>query len=344
MASALDRAIYSSHSGITLIVSKGSSVYDMTSLVQSVTWSGKKSAMPRTLEIKMLDSDRHGHKRPDIEIDDGNQCLFLWNGTELFRGIFFNTKQSSSRQGTYKAYDAGIYLTKNMDTFVYKKKTATQIFEDICKKFGIEYKSVNTGYTIADLTKPNTTAADAIWAALAKTYNAKNTRYYVLAKKGVLHLIARADNMIQLVLEEGANAIEYSRERSLENVYTRVKLYSDANKLLASASDTSIESKIGIMQYSEQGDSKDKKATLNTKAKTLLSKKKKTEETLEIEAVGDVSVYSGVAVYLHLPYIGLKKTYYVDEDEHEFVGTKHTMRLKLNAANEVEGADDDDNS
>lgn len=339
----LDRAVYSGHSGITLIVTKGDAAYDMTNLVQKITWSGKKSAMPRTLEIKMVDSDKHGYDRPAINVDDGNQCLFMWNGAELFRGIFMSAHQESSRQGTYKAYDAGVYLAKNMDTFVYKKKTATQIFEDICKRFEIEYTSVNTGYTIEDLTKPNTTAADAIWAALAKTYNAKGTRYYVLAQKGKLHLISRADNLTQLVVEEGANAIDFSRDRSIENVYTRVKLYSDDNAALSSAADTGIEAKIGIMQYTEQGDSKDSKATLNTKAQTLLALKKKTEETLEVEVIGDATIYSGVAVYLNLPFLGIQKTYYVDEDEHEFSGNMHTMRLKLNAVNDVQGADEIEN-
>lgn len=341
--STLDRTIISKHNGITFIVAKGNASYDMTELVQSINWSGKKSAMPRTLELKMLDSDRHGHDRPDITIEDGVQCLFMWQGDELFRGIFVNVQQSSTRTGSYKAYDAGMYLAKNMDTFVYKKKTATQIFQDICNRFQIDCSAVNTDYVIADLTMPNTTAADAIWSALAKTYKSKGKRFYVLAQKGVLKLIARADNMVQLVLEEGANAIEYSRERSIENVYTRVKLYSDANKALASAVDSGgMEAKIGIMQYTEQADSKDKKAVLESTAKNLLSIKKKTEETLEIEVIGDATIYSGVAVYLNLPFLGIQKTYYVDEDEHEFVGNKHTMRLKLNAVNDVEGADDDD--
>ncbi len=328
--------------GIVFLVTQGSDTYDMSQLVQSITWSGKKSAMPRTLEVKLLDSDGHGHARTNIKIEDGQQCLFLWNGTELFRGIFMTSSQSSNRTATYKAYDAGIYLAKNMDTFVYKKKTATQIFEAICKQFGLDYTSVSTGYTIADLTMPNTTAADAIWKALSKTYKAKGTRYYVLADKGVLKLIARADNMVQLVVEEGANAIEYTRSISLENTYTRVKLYSDANKLLASAQDTGIEANIGIMQYTEQGDKKKKKATLQSEAKSLLAIKKQTEETLEVELIGDATIHSGVAVYVNLPFLGLTKTYYVDEDEHEFVGEKHTMRLKLNATNDVQGADDDD--
>lgn len=337
-----ENAIIDKHNGITLIVAKGGASYDMTDLVQSIVWSGKKSAMPRTLELKLLDSDRHGHDRPEIEIEDGVQCMFLWQGEEKFRGMFVSSGQSSSRSGTYKAYDAGLYLAKNMDTFVYKKKTATDIFQDVCKRFEIECTAVDTGYVIADLTMPNTTAADAIWKALANTYKAKGTRFYVLAQKGVLKLIARADNMVQLVVEEGANAISYSRERSIENTYTRVKLYSDANKVLASDSDAGVEAKLGIMQYTEQADSKTKSATLKSTASNLLNIKKQTEETMEVEVIGDATVHSGVALYLNLPYLGIQKTYYVDEDQHEFVGNMHTMRLKLNAVNDVEGANNAD--
>lgn len=342
LADAYKRVKLPDSKGIVFIVTKGDDSYDMSSLVQSIKWSGAKSAMPRTLEVTLLDSDRHGHARPGIEITAGQQCLFMWNGKELFRGIFFTSSQSVSRSATYKAYDAGIYLAKNMDTFVYKKKKASDIFVAICKSFDLDYTTVDTGYTISDLTMQNVTAADAIWKALSKTYKAKGTRYYVLAQKGILKLIARADNMVQLVVEEGANAIDFTREISLENTYTRVKLYSDANKALASAKDTSIEAKIGIMQYTEQGEGKKKKAALESKAKNLLSIKKKTEETLEVELIGDATIHSGVAVYVNLPFLGVKKTYYVDEDEHEFVGNRHTMRLKLNATNDVQGADEDD--
>lgn len=327
--------------GIVFIVTKGSESYDMSELVQSITWSGAKSAMPRTLEVTLLDSDRHGHARPDITIEAGQQCLFLYNGKELFRGIFFSSSQTASRTATYTAYDAGIYLAKNMDTFVYKNKTATEIFVAICKQFGLEHTEVSTGYTISDLTMQNVTAADAIWKALSKTFKAKGSRYYVLCEKGVLNLISRADNIIQLVVEEGSNAIDFTREVSIENTYTRVKLYSDENKALASAKDTNIESRIGIMQYAEQGDS-EKSGSMQSKADNLLSIKSKAEETLEVELIGDTTIHSGVAVYVNLPYLGINKTYYVDEDEHTFAGNMHTMQLKLNAANEVYSDESDD--
>lgn len=327
---------------ITLLVIKGNKAYDVSQLVQSIAWGGKKSAMARSIEVTMLDYDRDGQARPDIDVNEGHMCLFQWNGKELFRGIFVTTKQSSKRTASYKAYDLGMYLTKNMGTFTYKKKTATHIFKAICKQFEIPYDAVETGYSISKLTMSNTTAADAVYQALAKTYKANGKRFYVRADQGKLHLISRADNVVGLVLKEGSNAIEYSRERSTENTYTRVKLFSDANKKLASAEDTAIEAKLGIMQYSEQGDSKLGKAKLATKAKTLLKIKKRTEETLEIEAIGDPSVYSGVAVYLSMPYLGIKQVFYVDEDEHTFKGNMHTMRLKLNAVNDVEGIDDID--
>lgn len=328
--------------GITLIVYKGGAAYDMTNLVQSVKWSGAKSAMPRKLEVSLLDSDSHGHERPEIDITQGHMVLFRWNDAELFRGIFVSASQSSSRTATYKAYDAGMYLAKNMSTFVYQYKTATEIFQNICDDLGIEHTEVDTDYIITDLTMPNTTAADAIWSALAKTYKGSGGRYYVVAQEGVLKLIARADNVLQLVVEEGSNVIDFSREKSIENVYTRVTLFSDANKQLATASNESIEASIGVMQYTEQADSKDKQATLNNKATTLLSIKSQSEESLEVEVIGDATVYSGVAIYLELPYLGIQTTYFVDEDEHEFKGEMHTMHLKLNAVNEVEGADDED--
>lgn len=328
--------------GITLLVYKDGTAYDMTNLVQRVNWSGSKSAMPRTLEVEMLDSDRHGHDRPDINIENGNAVLFQWNGKELFRGIFVSASQSASRTSTYKAYDAGWYLIKNMGTFTYEKKTATQIFQSICNSFEMEHEEVETQYVIPNLTMPNTTAADAIWSALSKTYRASGGRFYVLAQEGKLKLIARADNVLQLVAEEGSNMLDFSRELSIENVFTRVKLYSDANQELAAAIDSDIEAKIGMMQYTEQAGDKDKKAALKNTASTLLNIKKVTEETLEIEVIGDETVFSGVALYLNVPYLGLSKTYFVDDDEHEFEGEMHTMRLKLNAINDVQGADDAD--
>lgn len=325
---------------MTFLVVKGDTTYDMTNLVESVKWGGKKSSAPRSLEVTMLDSDSAEHDRPDINIQDGQLCSFYWDGKELFRGMFIRAKGGSERKATFKAYDNAFYLAKNTDTFVYKKKTATQIFADVCDRFNLDHSEVDSGFVITDLTMPNTTCIDAIWAGLAKTYRATGKRLYVLSQKGVLKLINRADNVVQWVIEEGANAIKYSREESIEDSYTRVVLYSDANKVLATAADEAIEAKLGIMQHTEEADSKEKKAVLQEMCDTLLAEKKKATEVFSVETLGIPDVYSGVAIYINIPYLGIRQTYFVDEDTHTFKGDVHTMSLKLNAVADVQGAED----
>ncbi|WP_438357263.1 XkdQ/YqbQ family protein [Streptococcus sobrinus] len=44
---------------------------------------------------------------------------------------------------------------------------------------------------------------------------------------------------------------------------------------------------------------------------------------------------SGLPVYISIPEIGLKKTYYVDTDRHEFQGTKHTMTIDVTEKNSL---------
>lgn len=327
---------------MSLLVVKGDTTYDMTSLVESVTWSGSKSSAPRSVDINMLDSDVVGHDRPDIEVEKGNQCAFYWDGKERFRGIIMRLSQTHKRMATIKAYDNAIYLANNSDTFVYKNKTGTQIFTDICSRFGLEYTAVDTDYKISKLTMPNTTCIDAIWSALAKTYRATGKRFYVLSQEGKLNLISRADNLVQWVLEEGANITSFTRDVSIEEVKTRVKIFSDANKVVAEAKDEAIEAYIGVLQHAEGAKDKLKKAKLKEMAKTLLDEMKNASESFTIEGLGTPEVYSGVAIWVNVPYLGITKTYYVDEDKHTFKGESHTMSLTLNAVADVEGADDDD--
>lgn len=322
-----------------LLVAKGGATYDMTPLVESVTWSGRKSSAPRTLEVSMLDSDRLGHNRPGIDVEEGHQCAFYWDDRELFRGIFMRQQQKKGRVATFKAYDNAVYLANNSDTFVYKKQTATQIFNDICTNFSWAHTAVDTGYVITDHTMPNTSAIDCIWSALAKTYKATGNRYYVVSDKGVLKLIARADNVKQWVIEEGSNLLDFEREKSIEEVRTRVKLLSDANQVLAEAVSGGVESKIGVMQHTEDSDAKESRAKLQSIADALLNNLVRPKESFTLECLGIPDVTSGIAVWVRVPFLNLQQTFYVDEDSHTFEMNAHTMSLTLNATNDVEGLD-----
>ena len=82
-------------------------------------------------------------------------------------------RTSQKKLLTITAHNNGIYLSTNKDTFSYSGKTASQIFSDVCGRFGIPTGSVDdTGYVIDELPKPKTTGWDVITDALSLTHDA----------------------------------------------------------------------------------------------------------------------------------------------------------------------------
>ena len=99
--------------GINLIILKGQQGYDITQLIEQVQWSGRKGSSARTLTAQLVDDDGYLHARSGIDVEEGHQCLFWYNGQELFRGMIMTQTQNDKKKLTFKAYDNGIYLANN---------------------------------------------------------------------------------------------------------------------------------------------------------------------------------------------------------------------------------------
>ena len=213
--------------GISLIIIKGEQGYDVTQLVEQIKWRGRKGSSSRTLLVTLVDDDGYKHARSEIDVEQGHQCLFNYNGQELFRGIIMTQTQNKRKKLTFTAYDNGIYLANNKDTFTYENKTASDVFRDCCTRFGLPMGEVaECTYKIPELTKPKTTAFDAIADALSLDFDATGIRHYVDSKKGKISLLTRRENIMQWVIEVGQNLSEYTYTRSIEKIKTRVKMVS----------------------------------------------------------------------------------------------------------------------
>lgn len=300
---------------ITFLVTKGETTYDMSELVESATWSGRKGSPARTLSVSLIDDDGWKHARSGIDVTKGNHCVFYWEGAELFRGIIMRQRQSTKKTMTIKAYDVGIYLSNNKDSFCYKQKKASEIFKDCCDRFQIPYKDVaDTGYVISELPKAKTTACDVILDALSLTFKATGIRHYVTSADGKLSLIKRKDSILQWVVETGRNLISYDYTCSIEKVKTRIKLLSKEDKVLAEKADTELEKTIGIMQDISTPDSNTEEANLTDMAESMLAEQKLPSKTLTIEGLGQANVISGVGLCIIIKPLGISNSYYVDED------------------------------
>lgn len=322
--------------GISLIIIKGEQGYDVTQLVESIKWQGRKGSSARTLTAQLIDDDGYKHARAGIDVEQGQQCLFNYNGTELFRGIIMSQTQSNKKKLTFKAYDNGIYLANNKDTFTYENKTASEIFRDCCTRFGLPMGEVSEcTYRIPELTKPKTTPFDTIADAMSLDFDATGIRHYVSSDKGKISLLTRRENIMQWVIEVSQNLTTYSYTKSIEAIKTRVKMVSKEGTTLAEQSNAGLEGKIGVFQEIDQPDESLTTAQINDLIASILEEKSTPARTLTLEAIGIPEVISGIGVYIIIPELNLSRTFYVDSDTHTFKGNLHTMSLKLNYANDL---------
>lgn len=321
---------------IQLLVVKDKKTIDMTKLVKSVRWSGRKGSSARTITVAMIDDDGYRHARSGIDVADGNQCVFLVDGKERFRGILMNQNQGDNKQLKFKAYDNGIYLANNKDTFVYKNKTADQVFSDVCSRFGIPTGEVaKCSYKIPEFTKSKTTGQDAVLDALSLDYKATGTRHFISSDKGKLSLLQRKDQVISFVVDGDANLYGYSYTKSIESIKTRVKMISKEGTTLAEKSNSSLEQKIGIFQEIQQPDESLTKAQVKDLVGSVLDTLDDPEETLTLNILGDPDVISGKAILVKIPHLDISRAYYVDSDDHTFEDNMHTMSLTLTTAAEI---------
>lgn len=331
--------------GMSLIILKGEQGYDVTQLVEQVKWKGRKGSSSRTLAVTLIDDDGYKHARSGIDVEQGHQCIFSYDGVELFRGIIMSQTQSNQKKLQFTAYDNGIYLANNKDTFCYENKTASDVFRDCCTRFGLPMGEVaSCSYKIPELTKSKTTAFDAIADALSLDFDATGIRHYVASSKGKLSLLTRRENILQWVIEVGQNITSYSYSRSIEDIKTRVKMVSKEGTTVAEKSNAELEKKIGIFQEIDQPDESLTTAQVNDLIESIMEEKGTPERTLTVEAMGIAEVISGIGAYIIIPELEISRTFYVDEDTHTFEDNKHTMSLKLNYANDLakeeKGAED----
>ncbi|MCY8288106.1 MULTISPECIES: XkdQ/YqbQ family protein [unclassified Bacillus (in: firmicutes)] len=299
-------------------------------VAESVSLEGHRYQAPRSIEATIV--VKQGDQTY-YSVNEGDTVLFKWKGKELFRGIVF-ARTPDEYTLAFSAYDMLQYLVKNQDVYVFSNQRADQMIRRIANDFQIPTTSIaNTGHTIKSLViKNDTTLYDIILKALKQTKSQTGRHYQLYSEKGKLGLRAWPDPSEVWVLETGVNITGYQYSTSINDTATRVVLrrQKDNRTYKASAKDSSGLNKYGVLQYTETVTDDINQAQLQQRADVRLAEKKGVKKELKnIQAVGIPEVQSGLPVYISIPEAGIKKTYWVDTDRHEFKGTKHTMTLDV---------------
>ena len=160
----------------------------MTQLVEQAKWKGRKGSSSRTLAVTLIDDDGYKHARSGIDVEQGHQCIFSYDGVELFRGIIMSQTQTQAKRSCNSRPTTTGFTSRTTRTrSATRTRRRATMFRDCCARFGLP---VGEGGEAAatkspELTKSKTTAFDAIADALSLDFDATGIRHYVASEQRV---------------------------------------------------------------------------------------------------------------------------------------------------------------
>ena len=322
---------------VTVEYIDGSTVIDITNLLEGLTWSGDLATAGRSVTINIRNT-AEGDK-PIIDTPKlGRRVQCYKRGKRFFVGYIFDVQKDSNGSVTLEAHDSNVYLAKNKDSMKFSKKKASQIVKEICSKYGIAVGQIDdTGYVIPTLIFRQKTLFEMIHTALTETRKKTNKIYIVGNENGKLTLKERKTQTTALVISDGTNIFSATHSENMEDLRNSVKVTGKSGEDAkgAIADDAKSIKEHGLMRETQhEGELLDNETI--AVAKALLTELNQTKKEMAVSCIGDTSAISGNSVYVYERMIGLEGHYYVSADTHTFTPNGlHTMELTLSRSLDV---------
>ncbi|WP_433614866.1 XkdQ/YqbQ family protein [Paenibacillus cellulositrophicus] len=307
-------------------------------IVKSVSWSGDIKQAARKLVVEL--SNTGDQREIYMTYKKGGELRLIWDEKlELFRGVLFADQLNSKGQMTLTAYDENIYLTKSKDTKIFRNMTASSVIKKLCGEFSISTGEIqDTGYVIPKLVFRDKTLFEMMVMSLTESQKQNGEWYHLTSREGKLQLLARKEQPVKWVLENGVNVLDASYSQSIEDTKTQIKVAGgDAAKkeISAAAKDGELIRRFGVMQHLEKPEQSMTKSQMEQRAKQLLADLGTIEDQARIDCLGIPEVISGSCVYVKESVTGILGGYYVSADDHRFERGNHTMSLTLSATDDI---------
>lgn len=297
---------------------------DITNIITRSVWSGDIKQAARRLEFA-IGVHPHDEYLPRITILMGDIVRLLDdNDKELFQGyVFFKEKSINNSEMQVTAYDGLIYLLKSKGTYNFKDITPQAITQKVCEDFGIPIGNLINGSPLNRIFD-----TESIYNIIMTAYTIESNKtgkpYMPKMEAGKLNIIEKGNVTAKFVLDPLTTITNSTFSQSIENSVNRVKMYDENGN---SIGEVTLDEIPGILQdvYKQQ-----KGEDAQAQAKAML---KNIEQVADIEALGDLECITGNAVTVKEPYTGLNGLFYIDNDEHTFSNSQHTMSLGLSFKN-----------
>lgn len=312
-----------------LIVTNENGDYDITGLVESVTWSGNIKQAFRLCEFELL-YPMYDSNIPHIRIELGNIIRLYEGENELFYGYAVSRDRATDGSTiSYSCRDCGMYLARNEGYYNFSGKTPEEITKTVCADFGIELKSAaETGICVSRVFN----GID-LYSIIITAYNLaarKNGKKYMVRFSGrglVVYEKTAYENT--LILHGSSNLMSATYNENIENMVNRVAIHDKNGKFIKNIDNSDAQKLYGLMTQTVKQTDKDNKSD---EANEIITENG-VERKATAENFGDVRMVSGATVVVHEPFTELYGLFFIDDDTHTWKNGQYYNKLELNFRN-----------
>lgn len=301
-------------------------VVQMPPILDGVTLTTERKGVPGKLTFTVL-------KDSVVNFTEGNPVRFTVDGVKMFYGFVFSKKRDRENKITVTVYDQLRYL-QNKDTYIYTKKTASDVIKMIAADFGLQLGEIEkTGFVIMSRVEDNTMLFDIIGNALDLEFQNKKQMFVLYDDFGRLTLKSLDKMKVGLLIDdETGENFDYTSSID-EQTYNRVKLSYENEKTgkrdIYVIQDGNNINNWGVLQYFDtlsEGENGEQKA-----AALLSLYNAKTRKLKITKAFGDTRIRAGnlIVVKLGLGDINVQNFMLVEKCVHTFNENEHWMDLTL---------------
>lgn len=306
--------------------------WDVSEIVEGLSWKTSRIGKAGSVSFKLVKGSPF--ESSDFTYSNGDIVRVRVDKTNVFHGYIFSIDEGRDEAVTITAYDQIRYLM-NVDTYVFKGVTATEILQRIAKDFGLKLGTVaDTGYKIPTMSEDSQKLLDIVTKGITLTFSNTGRDYCLYDDFGALCLRGINEVDLDLFIGDGSLMYDYEIKRSIDSdTYNRIKLFKDnkdtGNRELYIAQDSANIKKWGLLQLYQGVDEDMNKAQINALLSKLATLKNRETKSLKVNALGDIRVRAGMRVRIVISEYGVDQALLVDECSHDFDGAAHTMSLDL---------------
>lgn len=164
-----------------------------------------------------------------LSFGEGDQTCLYYDGKLVFVGYVFKKTRDKEHRIKVTCYDQTRYL-KNKYTYVFEKKTASQIVKSLCDDFKLKTGNIDdTEYVIPAVAEENKAAIDIILDVLEETLLNTGNMFVLYDDCGNIRIRNAADMMsTSLICNESAENFSYTSSID-DETYNSIILYYNPN-------------------------------------------------------------------------------------------------------------------